>query len=859
VIANGDPPKAVKESDEDLQNHAPVDNFPAVAEAGYLQPGPDSTAMGRVGENVNPGHRALSLALAAVSDERDALAEELKRVKRKYRRATTDAQNAKREAGLLKQQLAASQARVASIEQRSFSAIFERFVRRGTLSWFKRPRSGKALRSAQIELVRKSHFFDADWYLATYPDVAKAKLDPAVHFVMDGWSEGRDPGPDFSSSRYLKANSDVAQSGINPLIHYLEHGLAEGRSAGSGGLLLQRRSAEDFGPPSPVFRALVAPSEPVRWARHYQLHQSRKQLQIGQVAGGYYPVEALPSIAAALARFWKLSGLLGDHPLFPHGEGVGPSCSPKMIDGWFIGQSLYQSRWDLEGGEPLVIRGLQRGRNGTVQLIGEGLVRTSFDVVDFPAAHPFFPVLILSCSVDGEIRSATNLFFPSLSRGGLSYAEALTDGRGQEISPISVGERYARSLEAILCGDTSPVLRAIRVDLAGADGTSAIFQADCQDWLDWVLRVDLEDAIVPDGVSAANRFLSDRASKRPCKQRVRGSSSGELILPSDSLPTIAALVAAEDGGIVCDAPTAMSMIVVKSDPAKPALAVVVPKGFVAPAELCAPAFPLAFPRMVGAKVTGSHFPVAIKSLPGGGLAESELLQPLAQPLLILPPPVSPKDLVVAIEPALWPVQALETGLTALGRQIGGQLMTICMIGTVDPQRRAMIELEFAGRTSSRPNVHAFVEELTEGHVLHLGPGVILHDNRTLVTFQSLLENAASASCPILTCTRRGKNWAIRVADAGRVLNLGLDTNDVALAPRVDVLWRSIFPVSGQPGNLWAARADVLRDAPEAAERPHLFCGWVTASYWDAEPQEQATLNLPAARAEVSLGIEELVG
>lgn len=81
-------------------------------------------------------------------------------------------------------------------------------------------------------LLRGSSLFDADWYLRQYPDIAANKLDPVVHYLGHGASEGRDPGPGFSTRGYLDRNPDVGAGGMNPLVHYLRYGKAEGRSSG---------------------------------------------------------------------------------------------------------------------------------------------------------------------------------------------------------------------------------------------------------------------------------------------------------------------------------------------------------------------------------------------------------------------------------------------------------------------------------------------------------------------------------------------------------------------------------------------------------------------------------------------------
>jgi GT2 family glycosyltransferase len=74
-----------------------------------------------------------------------------------------------------------------------------------------------------------SPLFDSDWYLATYPDVAAAGINPLAHFVNHGAAEGRDPSPLFDSDWYLATYPDVAAAGINPLAHFVNHGAAEGR------------------------------------------------------------------------------------------------------------------------------------------------------------------------------------------------------------------------------------------------------------------------------------------------------------------------------------------------------------------------------------------------------------------------------------------------------------------------------------------------------------------------------------------------------------------------------------------------------------------------------------------------------
>ncbi len=71
--------------------------------------------------------------------------------------------------------------------------------------------------------------FDPNYYLLTYPDIARAGVDPYQHYLTFGWKEGRNPDAYFSTTGYLNANPDVKAAGVNPLLHYDQSGWREGR------------------------------------------------------------------------------------------------------------------------------------------------------------------------------------------------------------------------------------------------------------------------------------------------------------------------------------------------------------------------------------------------------------------------------------------------------------------------------------------------------------------------------------------------------------------------------------------------------------------------------------------------------
>lgn len=84
-------------------------------------------------------------------------------------------------------------------------------------------------RSASVTLTNSLPDFDAAFYLAHNPDVAKLGVDPLQHFLQTGWKEGRDPNAFFSIQYYLNQNPDVAASGVNPLVQFAQSGWQQGR------------------------------------------------------------------------------------------------------------------------------------------------------------------------------------------------------------------------------------------------------------------------------------------------------------------------------------------------------------------------------------------------------------------------------------------------------------------------------------------------------------------------------------------------------------------------------------------------------------------------------------------------------
>ena len=94
--------------------------------------------------------------------------------------------------------------------------------------------------------------FDVEYYLAQNQDVSEAGVDPVLHYLHQGYREGRDPSPEFSTDYYRRKYLDGSRD-VNPLVHYFEVGRAEGHAT--------RSSDDDGGVHAEVRRWVAAGPE----------------------------------------------------------------------------------------------------------------------------------------------------------------------------------------------------------------------------------------------------------------------------------------------------------------------------------------------------------------------------------------------------------------------------------------------------------------------------------------------------------------------------------------------------------------------------------------------------------------------
>src|SRR5206468_3238736 len=142
--------------------------------------------------------------LGELASERAEIETELKDVKRKYRSTQHQLSRDREKLRRTQERLAQADASVTRMRNtavwRGYMAILTAVNRCEAL--LRRTFGGnqRKLLAHAAALTRTSPLFDPDWYRARYPDVAAAGIDPAIHYVENGWREGRDPGPSFSTS-----------------------------------------------------------------------------------------------------------------------------------------------------------------------------------------------------------------------------------------------------------------------------------------------------------------------------------------------------------------------------------------------------------------------------------------------------------------------------------------------------------------------------------------------------------------------------------------------------------------------------------------------------------------------------------
>ena len=710
------------------------------------------------------------------------------------------------------------------------------------------PGPAERKRRRAIRLFEQSPLFDRDWYLDHYPDVAGSGIDPVRHYLIFGWQEGRDPGPDFSTTAYLRANADVAAMGLNPLLHFLEHGHAEGRGAPDHAApprksVVPPECHEPAGPCA-SFPRTARPA--VRWRRHARPSARPGDLVTidGHFVGEHRDDQSRDNFAAAFESFAHLSGVeTGPGSLEQPGS---LAQAAHLLDGWYAGQGVFRTRWQLRSGDTLVVRAIQFSGSGP-SLVGEGLVTSRLDLFDAKLDNPYFPILFVFVDEQGWIEAWQLLVFPSLCRGGLHYPELLAAGGANGIDALN--SRSIERLASINQERSVPLIASFEVDLRGADGTHPLFQPDFQHWLRRVARLSIrpKDPLPEAGLA----YLADAV--RIQAERPRATGDFELTLTSDMVPTLASVT--EECGSGHHALDTVSFIVSGEERSCASSLIRVPNDL--PDELpdhFVPIYPRLNPIASGSSQSQQLPVLAIRMPRSRSLSEAEILVPIAAPFFA--PPQS-EAVTFIIPVAGRPEDELLEALRSLALQTGTGPRSILFVGD-PPASVSRLATRLFSSVQSAADISNAAALTGTALVGYLEPGVLLHDRRTVAFLTDTLSDpvVASASVVLVSAEPRGKGWIVAPVDAGEFAATDGEAHpDLALP-----LWRATVPQIRPPQSFWITRKANLEawvaSAGTASGR-HLCTSLLTASVRSVGQPIERTLQLPPAS--VSAGMQTLVG
>ncbi len=239
-------------------------------------------------------------------------------------------------------------------------------VARGMAAWLAHgklaiPRSGgwasvghTTTEQEQLEVLRSSPFFDADWYRAQNADLPSS-ADPAEHFLRYGAREGRRGGPLFNTQAYLTNNPDAAVGAMNPLVHFHETGAREGRTGWTSGDLLSWQGPSIRDARSALERVWRKADEPSFLNRDRQVaiyvssignfffKELAELCALGMREAGY-AVQVRTDRDAPPAD-GETALVMAPHEFYYLGQGIRLADHPGFVDSIPIGTEQWQTEW----------------------------------------------------------------------------------------------------------------------------------------------------------------------------------------------------------------------------------------------------------------------------------------------------------------------------------------------------------------------------------------------------------------------------------------------------------------------------------------------------------------------------------
>lgn len=667
------------------------------------------------------------------------------------------------------------------------------------------------------QMVLASGLFDAGFYAARYPDVVAAGADLLDHFITYGGAEGRHPSQSFNSRWYLNEYPDIRASGLNPLVHYLEHGRDEGRrrrslvDAAAASTERAEAAAAPTSDPQGALGQAVAPPPDMR-AETSELEGTWRprvggwKALLASDADRRSPVVSLDELAQQADAHTVAVGdrvvalFAGDTPraavdrialfaamqpggaasvtvageqasdMAPHRLLAQAGCGLGLLaDGWCDSESGLTLR--MSNGFAGVARVFQVDGDGSLHCVADAVLGGGeADCVDVGILDPLAPLLVVLATRGGALVDSVVVPFPSLLRGGLHYGELAVI----ETAPGSMATlaEYSQMLVLEWLGwDEGPdrfAIGQVEIDMRGASGTEPIFRPALLSSIARHFGITIrarEGSYPPQREQLV--AIVDQAGRASA---AREDTPRSLVLPSDAVPSIYALVARR-----MPHDLALSRFaVVDSATARPQADISLPfdaglAGFQhAEMPAHAPYVASSVERETGSG--GSVFPLAVRHY--NGLAWE------VDPLI----PVSP-DCDMPMEQGLGITQAvtvvidagqdpdvLANCLAALENQIGAERLDVILAGWPEDMPLPGCELPVRAidaRDATRAGRLNAAAQLSQSpRLLFLAPSVLLSDPRTAATLSRLADRPGTASVACALVTELHDDGEARVHSAG---------------------------------------------------------------------------------------------
>lgn len=646
----------------------------------------------------------------------------------------------------------------------------------------------RRVRRRALKLIRASGLFDAAWYLAENPDVAQSGIDPARHYLLHGWLEGRNPGPLFDGQEYLSRHPELFASGVNPLVHHLQ---LDWRPEQTRPVTRPQEAAD----PATVPDAPVAPPDlPPSW-RHRALDrgaQGKTSYTVGDAVLGYgvhgsAVIDALDRQVRCLVRLGcREAPALGvdriraeDAALRRGGsqrdEAITVSeilqwqaaAAPSFDDAWFVSSHCLRVRVSAggNGAEPAIATALQWAITGGAAVMSEAAIGDSgLAFLDVHLANPFLPVLLVLTTPTGDVRSSTLVPFPSLCRGGLHHGETMC-GETTAVGLDAVRLTSARLISGWASAGGDASLDWIEVDLADANGAERLFAADLLEWMGELLGIGIRPC--GDGPRAGHPGAVWLHQTVPRPSRRASAAARVVRLTADAVPALHALF-----GMVHPGAGPAAMIVCRGGDGSPAW-ILDPPADEHPLEEFQPGLVGPFPRLMGPARSG------VAPAEARGPAVIRVPSRTRRQIAELQAPFAPETPLERILPGLFSTTAAEPRVTvvlahggdeglsaarleALSLQVGVAWDRVVLMADAADGSAATSAMQRHFPRCGEVVVHAretppherFNQAAARAQgeaLLVLGGDVLLHDRRTVAALVGMLapRRVASAGCMLI--------------------------------------------------------------------------------------------------------------